>query len=59
MEANHSVLQSRELRRFIQIKYSKIGFQVSELFDDDLLKEKLYVSLNRKTCCWSIFTINL
>ena len=27
--------------RFYSDKYAKIGFQVSELFDDDLLKEKV------------------
>ena len=27
--------------RFYSDKYAKIGFQVSELFDDELLKEKV------------------
>ncbi len=43
---------------FYSDKYSKIGFQVSELFDDDLLREKLSASRSRRTSCWSIFTTN-
>ncbi len=34
---------------FYSDKYAKIGFQVSELFDEEALKEKVeYVSVNKK-----------
>ena len=34
--------QSQVLRHFYSDKYAKIGFQVSELFDEEGLKEKVY-----------------
>ncbi len=43
---------------FYSDKYAKIGFQVSELFDDELLKEKLSVWQNRRMYYWSTFIIN-
>ncbi len=39
--ANPSVPPSPALHRFYSDKYAKIGFQVSELFDDELLQEKV------------------
>ena len=41
MAASLLVPQNQESRRSIQISIAKIGFQVSELFDDELLKEKV------------------
>lgn len=43
---------------FYSDKYAKIGFQVSELFDEELLREKCQRVCEIKTCFWSIFTIN-
>ncbi len=40
-EENLSDRQNLVLLRFYSDKYAKIGFQVSELFDDELLKEKV------------------
>ena len=40
-EENLSVLQNLGIAPFYSDKYAKIGFQVSELFDDELLKEKV------------------
>ena len=40
-EENLSVLQNLVSHHFYSDKYAKIGFQVSELFDDELLKEKV------------------
>ena len=36
-------VQSQALRLFIQINMQKIGYQVSELFDEELLKKKWFV----------------
>ena len=41
LAASLLVPQNQESRRSIQISIAKIGFQVSELFDDELLKEKV------------------
>mgnify|MGYP000276059927 CR=1 FL=1 len=35
---------------FYSDKYAKIGFQVSELFDDELLKEKVVRVAEQKKC---------
>ena len=41
LERNLSDLPSPESPRSYSDKYAKIGFQVSELFDEELLKEKV------------------
>ena len=44
---------------FYSDKYAKIGFQVSELFDDDALREKVEQCLSRqRTSFWSICITN-
>ncbi len=44
---------------FYSDKYAKIGFQVSELFDDEALKEKIErVMQNRRMFLLSIFITN-
>ena len=43
---------------FYSDKYAKIGFQVSELSDEELLRENARECVRSKTCFWSIFTIN-
>ena len=44
---------------FYSDKYAKIGFQVSELFDDDLLKERQREYARSRTYFLSICTTNL
>ena len=45
-----SVLPSQVSHHFYSDKYAKIGFQVSELFDEELLKEKVETYLRDKEC---------
>ena len=44
---------------FYSDKFSKIGFQVSELFEDEAsLREKIKRVVEKKMCCWNIYTIS-
>ena len=44
---------------FYSDKYAKIGIQVSELFDEELLREKVSRYLRaERMYCWSICIIN-
>lgn len=43
---------------FYSDKYAKIGFQVSELFDDELLKEKVVRVAEQKMYCLNTFITN-
>ena len=44
---------------FYSDKYAKIGFQVSELFDEESLKERWRGFVSRKMSCLSICTTSL
>ena len=45
---------------FYSDKYAKIGFQVSELFEDETeLREKVEMSARRKMLHWSTYITNL
>ena len=45
---------------FYSDKYAKIGFQVSELFDDEdeLMRKGCPVYVRQRMCYWSIYIIN-
>ena len=54
-EENLSGSTKSGIAPFYSDKYAKIGFQVSELFDDELLKEKVVRVAEQRRMYWRAF----